>query len=124
MASDIISVIVGGVIGITGGFSTAYILNTLDNRRHKRSITAIVVGEIEAVKEKAQRFVNCESTIEELKASTPMLISIASELGYLSDGQVIAYRRVVTLDMEMRQKGNKEKARICISACDEAQTLF
>jgi hypothetical protein len=74
--------------------------------------------------EKAQRYIDGQSDQEELSASTPMLTSIASEIGLLSPKQVVAFRRIVTLDMEMRKSGNKEKAKIVISACQEALSII
>ncbi len=89
-----------------------------------KSIRGIILGETIAIKEKAQRYLDGNSTIEELQASTPMLTSIASELRYLTPDQIIAYRRAVTLDMEMRETGKKEKLLSAIEACDEVIRLL
>lgn len=89
-----------------------------------KSIKAIILGETTAIKEKAQRYLDGISTIEELRASTPMLTSISSELRYLTPDQIIAYRRAVTLDMEMRKTGKKEKLLSAIEACDEVIRLL
>jgi len=89
-----------------------------------RSINGIVLAEAMAIKEKAQRYLEGESTLDELRASTPMLTSIASELRYLAPEQLIAYRRAVTLDMEMRETGKKEKLISAIEACDEVIKLL
>ena len=89
-----------------------------------KSIKGIILGETIAIKEKAQRYLDGNSTIEELRASTPMLTSIASELQYLNPNQIIAYRRAVTLDMEMRETGKKEKLLSAIEACDEVIKLL
>lgn len=120
MSTELIAVIIGGAIGTIGSLGTTLLLNALKNRRHVKSIRAIAAAEITAIKEKAQRYVNGKSELVELSASTPMLTSIASELGYLSPKQVIAFRRVVTLDMEMRTAGNKDKAILTVEACTEA----
>jgi len=88
------------------------------------SIKGIILAETIAIKEKAQRYLDGKSSIDELSASTPMLTSIASELRYLTPEQVIAYRRAVTLDMEMRKTGNEDKAREAIEACDEIIRLL
>lgn len=124
MSSELLSVIIGGTIGITGGLATTLFVNILENIRRRRSIISVEAGEMFAIKEKAERYLAGDSSLEELKASTPMLISIASEIGYLSSEQVIAIRKVVTLDMEMRKKGNTLKAQSCIDACKEAIRLL
>ena len=124
MSSELIAVIAGGIIGIVGSLTTTLVLQVRGDRKRKRSIQAITKAEITAIKEKAQRFVDSQSSAEELGASTPMLTSIASQLGCLSPEQAIAFRRTVTLDMEMRQGKTKEKATAVIKACEEALCLF
>ncbi len=119
MSSELLGVIIGGAIGIIGTLGTTLFMTLLSNSRRAKSIKAIAAGEVTAIKEKAQRYINGQSDVDELGASTPMLISIASELGYLSREQVIALRRAVTLDMEMRKKGSMQKAELAIDACNE-----
>ncbi len=82
------------------------------------------MGEVVAIKEKAQRYIDGRSSREEMSASTPLLTSIATELVKLPEEQIIAYRRVVTLDMEMRQSGNKDKAKEALEACETAFGIF
>ena len=124
MSEQIIAVIVGAVIGSLSSLVTALFLFNLSNRRRRKSIQAIAAAEVTTIMEKAQRYIDEQSDKEELSASTPMLISIASEIGLLSPKQVIAFRRTVTLDMEMRKTGNKEKAQLAISACKEALNVI
>lgn len=124
MSEQIIAVIVGAVIGSLSSLITALFLFNLSNRRRRKSIQAIAAAEVTTIMEKAQRYIDEQSDKEELSASTPMLISIASEIGLLSPKQVIAFRRTVTLDMEMRKTGNKEKAQMAISACKEALNVI
>ena len=124
MSEQIIAVIVGAVIGSLSSLVTALFLSNLLNRRRRKSIQAIAAAEVTTIMEKAQRYVDEQSDKEELSASTPMLISLASEIGLLSPKQVIAFRRTVTLDMEMRKTGNKEKAQMAISACKEALNVI
>jgi len=81
-------------------------------------------GEIIAIKEKAERFIESQSTTAGLRASTPMLTSIASELGFLSEDQAIALRRAVTFDMEMRKEESKEKAKLAVKVCEDALILL
>ena len=69
------------------------------------SIKAVLVGEVIAMKEKAQRYIDGQSTREEMSASTPLLTTIATELIQVPEEQIVAYRRTVTLDMEMRKAG-------------------
>ena len=88
------------------------------------SIRSVVLGEIVAIKEKAQRYLESRSSREEMCASTPLLTSIATELVKLPEEQVIAYRRIVTLDMEMRKTGNRAKAREALDACETAFGIF
>ena len=120
MSTELIAVIIGGAIGTIGSLGTTLLLDILKNKRRAKSIGSIAAAEITAVKEKAQRYLNGKSDLAELAASTPMLTSIVSEIGYLSSKQVIAFRRVVTLDMEMRKAGNKDKATLTVEACNEA----
>ena len=124
MSEQIIAVIVGAAIGSVSSLVTALFLFNLSNRRRRKSIQAIAAAEVTTIMEKAQRYIDKQSDREELSASTPMLISIASEIGLLSPKQVIAFRRTVTLDMEMRKTGNKEKAQMAISACKEALNVI
>jgi len=124
MSSELIAVIIGAVIGSASSLITTLFLSTLSNRRRKKSIQAIAAAETTAIMEKAQRYIEGKSDVTELSASTPMLVSIASEIGYLSPEQVIAFRRAVTLDMEMRRTGNKEKAQMAISACKKALNVI
>ena len=120
MSTELIAVIIGGAVGIIGTLSTTLLASALSYRRRTKSIRAIAVGEVMAIKEKAERYLNGTSDITELGASTPMLTSIATELGYLSKDQVIALRRAVTLDMGMRVKGTTVKAALAIDACNKA----
>ncbi len=124
MSEQIIAVIVGAVIGSLSSLVTALCLSNLSSRRRRKSIQAIAAAEVTTIMEKAQRYIDEQSDREELSASTPMLISIASEIGLLSPKQVIAFRRTVILDMEMRKTGNKEKAQMAISACKEALNVI
>ena len=119
MSSQVVAVIAGGAIGITGSMGATFLILILSNRRRTLAIRAIVEAEVIAMKEKAQRYIDGNSTLKELGASTPMLTSVASEIGFLSPAQAVAFRRSVTLDMEMRIEGKKEKA-AAVEACQEA----
>lgn len=120
MTAELWGVIIGGIIGIVGTLSTTILTTTLSNRRRAKAIQAIAKGEIIAIKEKAERFIGGKSSAAGLGASTPMLTSIASELGFLSEDQAVALRRAVTLDMEMRKEESKEKAKLAVKACEDA----
>lgn len=120
MSTELIAVIVGAVIGAFCSLATALSLNIMQNRKSASSIRAVVIAEITAIMEKAQRYIDGQSTESELQASTPMLTSIASQIGHLSPKQAIAFRRTVTLDMEMRKGTSKDKAAATVHACQEA----
>ena len=120
MSEEMTGVIIGAIIGAMSSLMATLCLSILSNRKRAKSIRAITAAEVMAIMEKAQRYVDGGSTREELSASTPMLVSIASEIGYLSEEQVISFRRAVTLDMETRKEGNKEKAKVTIDACRAA----
>jgi len=124
MSAELWGVIIGGLIGVIGALSTTIFTITMTNRRRARAIRAIAKGEIVAIKEKAERFINDQSSSVGLGASTPMLTSIASELGFLSEGQAISLRRAVTLDMEMRKEESKEKAKLAVKACEDALSIL
>ena len=87
-----------------------------------------MVAEIVAIKEKAQRFLDGVSTMEEVGASTPMLTTIASEIGYLKVEQVVSFRRAITLDLELRKTSDilksRKKASSVVIACDDALKNF
>ena len=97
MTAELWGVIIGGIIGVVGTLSTTLLTTTLSNRRRAKAIQAIAKGEIIAIKEKAERFIDDQSSAVGLGASTPMLTSIASELGFLSEDQAVALRRAVRL---------------------------
>ena len=91
MTAELWGVIIGGIIGVVGTLSTTLLTTTLSNRRRAKAIQAIAKGEIIAIKEKAERFIDDQSSVVGLGASTPMLTSIASELGFLSEDQAVVY---------------------------------
>ncbi len=124
MSPELWGVIIGGVIGVVGGLSTTLFTTILSNRRRAKAIRAIAKGEIVAIKEKAERFIGGQSSAVGLGASSPMLTSIASELGFLSEDQAVALRRAVTLDMEMRKEESKEKAKLAVKACEDALSIL
>ena len=120
MSSQLVAVVAGGAIGISGSMGATFLIFILSNRRRATAIRAIVEAEVTAIKEKAQRYIDGSSTLKELGASSPMLTSVASEIGFLSREQAVAFRRSVTLDMEMRVDGNREKAAAAVDACTAA----
>ena len=119
MSNELVGVIIGGVIGILGGLTTSFLVTYLTNRRRTKAIRAIAKSEVTAIKEKALRYLEGQSTLEELGASTPLLTSIASELGCLSEEEAIVLRRAVTLDMELRERGSKAKAQLVVQTCED-----
>jgi len=125
MGPELIGVIIGGIIGISGGLLNAIVFHQIDKKRRRRSIISAAIAEITAIKEKAERFINEKSSLDELKSSTPLWSgTLALELGFISIDQAVATRRAVTLDMEMRETGRKEKAQQCIEACKNALELL
>ena len=125
-SSQLLGVLVGGLIGTVGSFGTTFLIHHLQNRRRAKSVKSIVVSETVAVMERAERYLasRADSKLMELQSSTPLLTAIAAEMGFLSISQAEAYRRVVSLSMEMTVDGNEEKVRAAIEACREALTLF
>ncbi len=120
MSTQLLAVIIGGIIGVIGSLSATLVITINSNRRRAKAIRTIAKGEVIAIKEKAERYISGQSSKAGLGASTPMLTSIASELGFLSEEQAIALRRAVTLDMEMRKEETIEKAQLAVQACEEA----
>lgn len=120
MSTQLLAVVIGSIIGIIGSLATTMYITINSNRRRSRAIRAIAKGEIISIKEKAERFIKDKSSREGLGASTPLLTSIVTELGFLSEEQAIALRRAATLDMEMRSEATKEKAQLAVQACEEA----
>jgi len=125
LASQLAAVIVGGIIGAASTLGASFFLKKIEDSRRSKSVKAYAIAEITAIKEKSERYLDGRSSLEELSASTPIYSgAIASELGYLTPNQVVAFRRTVTLDMEMRTKGNQEKAKLTIQACEAALKIF
>ncbi|MDP6452089.1 MAG: hypothetical protein QF898_02175 [SAR202 cluster bacterium] len=120
MSSQLAAVIAGGAIGIMGSMGATYLIVWLTNRRRTKSIRGIVLAETIAIKEKAERYINGQSSINELAASSPMYVSLAPELGLLSPEQVTSFRRSVTMDMELRNHPSQDKARAVVKACEGA----
>lgn len=120
MQVQLMGVIIGGVIGISGGILTSVVHRLIEHTQRRNSITKITKAEVTAIKEKAERFLEGKSDLEELRSSTPLWTSLAPELGFLSVEQAVASRRAITLDMEMRKIGNQEKAKECKKACELA----
>ena len=118
------AVIVGIAIGVLVGIVGSAVLVSDDATGNRTRVRSFVIGEVTAIKEKAQRYVDGRSSAEELKASTPIVSSVASELGLLSELEVVGFRRAVTLDMEMRREGSKEKAKAAIVACDDVLSIL
>jgi hypothetical protein len=125
LSSQLAAVIVGGVIGTVSTLCATLFLKKIEDSRRAKSVKAYARAEITSIKEKAERYLSGDSSLEELRASTPIYSSaVTSELGYLTPEQVIAFRRAVVLDMEMRIDGNEEKAKLAIQACETAVNLF
>jgi len=125
MDSGLIGVIIGGIIGISGGVLNAIIFHFLERKRRRKSIISTAVTEITAIMEKATRFIEGKSNEEELKSSMPLWSgTLALELGFISIDQAIATRRAVVLDMEMRETSREEKAQQCVEACIYALELL
>ena len=124
MSNEALAVMLGAAIGIIGSNASTFLVVFLSNRKRARSIRVIVQAEIKAIEDKAQRYINGHSTFKELSASTPMLTSIASEIGFLSVDQAVAFRGAVTLDTELRKEGTKEKAVAAVVACQHAIRLL
>lgn len=125
MEPGLIGAVIGGVIGISGGILTTVLFHHIDKKRRRNSIINTAIAEITAVKKKAERFIKGESNLEELRSSTPLWSSsLALELGFISINQAVATRRAITLDMEMRKTGRKEKAEQCKKACQIALEIF
>ena len=120
MSTQLIAVIIGGIIGVIGSLSATIVIMIGSNRRRAKAIRAIAKGEVVAIKEKAERYLSGQSTKAGLDASSPMLVAIAPELGFLSEKQAIAFRRAITLDMEMRKEETMDKVKLAVQACEEA----
>ena len=52
-----------------------------------------------------------------LYASTPMLTTIATEIGFLTKKQAVGLRRAVILDVEMRKEETRGKVEETVRAC-------
>lgn len=124
MQPELIGVIIGGIIGISGGILATIFHKLVETRQRRDSIVKITKAEITAIKEKAERFLEGKSELEELRSSTPLWTSLAPELGFLAVDQAVAARRAIALDAEMRKIGNKEKTEDCRKACKSALSIL
>ncbi len=124
MESQLIGVIIGGIIGISGGILASVVHRLAEARQRRNSIIRITKAEITAIKEKAERFLGGKSGVEELRSSTPLWMSLAPELGFLSVDQAVAARRAITLDMEMRKTASRQKVEECKKACELALNIL
>ena len=124
MTTEMVGVIIGGVIGVSSSLLTAIAIRAWEDRRRRISITRIATAEVTAIRDKCCRYIQEQSSLDEFKASTPLWASLAHEIGYLSPGVAVAARHAVTLDMEVRSSGNREKAQVCIKVCEEALALL
>jgi len=125
MDSGLIGVIIGGVIGISGGVLNAIFFHHIEKKRRRNSIISTAITEITAIMEKATRFIEGKSNEEELRSSTPLWSgTLALELGFISIDQAVATRRAVVLDTEMRKTTREKKAKECIEACRSAVDLL
>jgi ABC-type lipoprotein release transport system permease subunit len=125
MSPEIIAVVIGSIIGTVCTLLATLLIKGMEDNRRSKSVKAFVKAEITAIKDKAERYLEGESSPEELSASTPIYSgNIMSEIGYLTPNQVISFRRAVTLDMEMRKDREKDKAKLTMQACEKALKLF
>ena len=124
MTAEMVGVVIGGVIGVSGSLFTAIAIRAWEDRRRRISITRIATAEVTAIRDKCRRYIEEQSSLDEFKGSTPLWASLAHEIGYLPPVAAVAARQAVTLDMEVRRSGNREKAQECIKICEEALALL
>ena len=72
MTTQLIAVIIGGIIGVIGSLSTTIVIMIGSNRRRAKAIRAIAKGEIVAIKEKAERYISGQSTKARLGFLSPI----------------------------------------------------
>ena len=119
MSDQLLGVVIGGMIALVGGISMTYLVAWQTNRRRAKSIRVIAKAEVTSIRDKVQRYLDGGSP-QVLSASTPMLTSIAPELGFLTAEQAVAFRQVVTLTMEIQQEPSQAKAELTPTACENA----
>ncbi len=61
MNTQLLAVIIGAIIGVIGSLSTTIVVIISSNRRRAKAIRAIAKGEVIAIKEKAERYINRHS---------------------------------------------------------------
>jgi hypothetical protein len=116
----IIATGVGGLIAIVAGVGVIY----LERQQRAKSIRTVAIAEVSSVLDKSQRYLDGHINSVELIVTSPMLISIASELGLLKPPQAVAYRNVVVRFSELKASENRERALDVIAACKVALNLL
>ncbi len=124
MTNEMWSTIIGGAIALVSGILTTILIYWLRNINAKKAIKVIVMAEVVGVKMRAERYKNNPKNLAAFQSSTPMLTSIAEKVGLLKSKQLIAYRNIIILAMEMAVNGNMVLVDDCISACDDFIKTF
>ena len=118
--SELLGVIIGGLIAIIGSVIATWWATYLEYKRRRQCIVGLVKAEVTAAKEMSQRFRYGLSTLKEIQNATPLWKSMPPDISFLTEEQAVAARRALTLHFELQAIGDKAKAEMCIIACEEA----
>ena len=110
---EMLGVLIGGGIAILASLAVP----VFDKLQRKGLIKAVVVGELETIRDKAERFGAGAIDKNELRVSTPMLTSLAELLGYLQKEQFLAYRKAVVAFAELKASTREDRVTDVLEAC-------
>jgi predicted lipid-binding transport protein (Tim44 family) len=111
-------VIIGSVLTMIASLVTTWFAERSRWNREQKSVLGVVGAEAEAFKDKADRYAKGQCSADEMRASQPLLVAIASALGHMPPDEAAAYRKIVVLFAELRHSKDKKRAEAVIQACD------
>ena len=124
MSTEIMAAAVGGAIAIIASLGTAVVNRYWDTTQKRKSICAVAGGELAAMCVALRDFKHGQISPDELKATTPLLVSIAQNLGYLSMAQAMEYRVAITMFSQLKKSDSGERTDEVLKQCEKALHLI
>jgi hypothetical protein len=124
ISAEVVAAAVGGGIAIVASISTTLITRYFDVREKRKAVGSVAAAEIAAIQVALESYLKGQIPIEAVRGTTPLLATIAADLGYLTVMQARAYRVAVTLFAESKITGSSEQAQRALQACSKAMGLL